>query len=204
MQRNPLDQAGGLAAHSSSVFTCILRRQVGLRIQPPCQKLSWTGHWGLRLQSSHIVNWVAVTCLSQLDTVSLMPLVVGTARGEVEHCLLLPSVGCLIICMLLQARVHYPNRSHLSRVCFIRIAFRPNYYKNHKKLMCFPKKNKTRNLRKFVFRGSHGVTSDGAQELENDNLHHVSTDWMPALVIFRPNGWVEPQSNCTRTSSGKF
>ena len=64
--------------------------------------------------------------------------------------------------------------------------------------MCFQKQKKSP---KIVFRGSHGVTSDGAQELENDNLHHVSTDWMPALVIFRPNGWVETQPNCTRTSS---
>ena len=116
--------AGGLAAHSSSVFfISVLRRQVGLRVQPPCQKLSWTGHWGLRLQSSLLANWVAVTCLSQLDTVSILPLVVGTARGEVEHCLLLPPVGSLIICMSLQICIYCPNRSHHHRVSFVPIAF---------------------------------------------------------------------------------
>ena len=96
--------AGGLAAHSSSVFfICILRRQVGLRIQPPCQKLSWIDHWGLRLQSSLLANWVAVTCLNQLGALSLLPLVVGTTRGGAEHCLPPPPVGSLITCMLLQS-----------------------------------------------------------------------------------------------------
>ena len=86
MQRNPLDQGRRPGSPLElCFFICILRRQVGLRIQPPCQKLSWTGHWGLRLQSSLLVNWVAVTCLSQLGTVSLLPLVVGTSRAEVGH-----------------------------------------------------------------------------------------------------------------------
>ena len=129
MQRNPLDQGRRPGSPLElCFFICILRRQVGLRIQPPRQKLSWIDHWGLRLQSSLLANWVAVTCLSQLDTVSLMPLVVGTARGEVEHCLLLPPGGNLIICMLLQLCVYCPNRSHHHRVCFVPIAFRSNYY----------------------------------------------------------------------------
>ena len=28
------------------------------------------------------------------------------------------------------------------------------------------------------------MTSDGAQELENDDLHYVSTDWMPTSSSF--------------------
>ena len=124
MQRNPLDQGRRPGSPLElCFFICIHRRQVGLRIQPPCQKLSWIDHWGLRLQSSLLANWVAVTCLSQLGTVSILPLVVGTARGGAEHCLPPPLVGCFITCMLLQARRFCPNRSHHHRVNFVIIAF---------------------------------------------------------------------------------
>ena len=104
MQRNPLDQGRRPGSPLElCFFICILRRQVGLRIQPPRQKLSWIDHWGLRLQSSLLANWVAVTCLNQLGALSLLPLVVGTTRGGAEHCLPPPPVGCLITCMLLQS-----------------------------------------------------------------------------------------------------
>ena len=57
MQRNPLDQGRRPGSPLElCFFICIHRRQVGLRIQPPCQKLSWIDHWGLRLQSSLLVT----------------------------------------------------------------------------------------------------------------------------------------------------
>ena len=124
MQRNPLDQGRRPGSPLElCFFICIHRRQVGLRIQPPCQKLSWIDHWGLRLQSSLLANWVAVTCLNQLGTLSLWPLVVGTARGGAEHCLPPPPVGSLITSMLLQSCKSCPNRSHHHRVNFVPIAF---------------------------------------------------------------------------------
>ena len=124
MQRNPLDQGRRPGSPLElCFFICILRRQVGLRIQPPRQKLSWIDHWGLRLQSSLLANWVAVTCLNQLGAFSLWPLVVGTARGGAEHCLPPPPVGSLITSMLLQPCKSCPNRSHHHRVNFVPIAF---------------------------------------------------------------------------------
>ena len=142
MQRNPLDLGRRPGSPLELCFyICILRRQVGLRIQPPRQKLSWIGHWGLRLQSSLLANWVAVTCLNQLGTLSLWPLVVGTARGGAEHCLPPPPVGSLITCMLLQARRFCPNRSHHPRVNFVPIAF------SSKLLRCFQLSNRSKILR---------------------------------------------------------
>ena len=53
----------------------------------------------------------------------------------------------------------------------------------------FPKKIKTRSFRKIVFRGTRGVTSDGAQERVRQL--HVSTAWMPSFLAFSVpmDGW---------------
>ena len=53
----------------------------------------------------------------------------------------------------------------------------------------FPKQIKTRSFRNIVFRGTRGVTSDGAQERVRQL--HVSTVWMPSFLAFSVpmDGW---------------
>ena len=68
----------------------------------------------------------------------------------------------------------------------------------------FPKKIKTRSFRKIVFRGTRGVTSDGAQERVRQLPSRVHSLDAFSLSIFRPNGWVETQAGCTRTSFASF